>query len=47
MTLSSKTPKESLEFGYNLPEDKMELYGFKKSANTGIVYNKHREHTKV
>ena len=32
--LMDKTPKESLEFGYNLPEDKMELYGLKNSTDT-------------
>ena len=35
--ISSKTPKESLEFGYNLPEDKMELYGF-KNQQTQVLY---------
>lgn len=35
--LKGKTPKESLEFGYDLPEDKMELYGF-KNQQTQILY---------
>ena len=41
-----KTPKESLEFGYNLPEDKMELYGL-KNQQTQIPCNKHREYSQV
>lgn len=35
--LSDKTPKESLEFGYNLHEDKMELYGY-KNQQTQVLY---------
>ena len=35
--LESMTPKQSLEFGYNLDEDKMELYGF-KNQQTQVLY---------
>lgn len=35
--LLNKTPKESLQFGYDLDEDKMELYGF-KNQQTQVLY---------
>lgn len=35
--LNDKTPEQSLKFGYNLSEDKMELYGF-KNQQTQVLY---------